>query len=104
MTKYKAMAEEDIDLLKKPRALLAITAIGNAVFWKPLELIAELLRPITIEIGIIEARDTSLSDVVQCSRRLWAFFEHRKLEGDKYSLLPGILHDLIQRWEWRLKI
>eukprot|EP00171_Calliarthron_tuberculosum_P011299 IDg11299t1 len=104
MTKYKSIAEEDNDLLKKSRALTAITAIGDTMFWKKLELIADLLRPITIEIGIIEARGTSISDVVQCFGRLWAFFETRKLEENRFSFLPGILNDLIQRWEWRMNI
>lgn len=51
---YKASVDEETDLLRKDRAADAMAAIGNAAFWKELELIAELLRPLTIEIGIIK--------------------------------------------------
>lgn len=61
------------------------------MLWKKLGLIAELLRPITIEIGIIEARGTSLSDIIQRFGRLWAYFETKTLVENRLSFLPGIL-------------
>jgi len=49
-------------------------------FWDQTELVAHLLRPIVVELGIVERRNGNLSDVCATFGRLFAYFQQLKRE------------------------
>jgi len=57
-----------VELLRSPR------------FWDQAELVSHLLRPIVVELGIIERRNGNLSDVCATFGRLFAYFQQLKRE------------------------
>ena len=92
--------------MKKAIAVQTLDTISSSSVWMQLELIGQLSRPIAIEIGIRERTSSSLSDVCQSFRRLWAYFKE-KLDNDESGsqrCFPELLPDVILRIEWRLNI
>ena len=70
-----------------------------------LGLISELLKPLTIEIGVLERRGSNLSDMVQSFGRIFALLTHKHREaGHNFQAVPELLDDLLTRWEWRLNL
>jgi len=105
LEKYKDSLQDDDDILKEDIACRALDAIGSKRFWRKLGLIADVLRIVTIEIGNIEKRGATLSDVVQSFGRIWAYIQNTNVfEAQRFSSLPGFLDDMLIRLEWRLNI
>ncbi len=82
-----------------------LDTVGSSSLLRKLGLVPEILRPLTIEIGLIERRESCLLDVAKSFGRIWAFSNMKRAkEGAKYSCLPEFLSDLRTRWEWRVHL
>ena len=89
----KPALEAFADTFNADRSLRS-TANGSKVlnllrsfrFWEQMETMSRLLRPVVIEIGIIERRSTNLSDVCAVFGRLYAYLTYLKEETAAVSL------------------
>jgi hypothetical protein len=109
LLQYRESMQSDDHLFLKAKSQAKmeklLNSLGSVTFWTQLELIAELLRPLTIEIGVVERRGTGISDVAQSFGRYWAFLEKQRRESfQRFSRFPGLLDDLLERWRWRMNV
>jgi len=68
----------DDHVMQRERALITFDAIGSVPFWQKLGLVSVVLRPPTIEIGLIPRRGTCSADVIVSFGRVWACMEGLK--------------------------
>lgn len=105
LEEYKNSIHDDDDILKENIACRALDTIGSKSFWAKLGLIADVLRIVTIEIGNIEKRTATLSDVIQSFGRIWAYIHNINVfESNRFSSLPEFLDDMLTRLKWCLNI
>lgn len=98
LEEYKKSLQDEDEILKQDIACKAIDTIGSKSFWAKLGLIAEFLRIATIEIGNIEKRTATLSDVMQSFGRVWAYIQNINVyDSARCSALPGFLDDMLAR-------
>ena len=82
------------------KAVQVLDTIGSSTFRMKIGLIPELLRPLTIEIGVLERRGSNLSDVMQIFGRLFALLTHKHREvARRFQAVPELLDDLLTRWK-----
>lgn len=102
---YKQTILPTDPVLQRDTARISIDAIGSISFWSKLGLLSELLRPINIEIGLLETKGACLSDVTQSFGRLWALITSMlNYDAARFAMLHDFLPDMLQRWTWRLNI
>jgi len=66
----------DADLRHTSNGPAVLDALHSWQFWERLEVLRSLLKPIVVELGIIESRASNLADVSASSGRLYAFYSH----------------------------
>eukprot|EP00171_Calliarthron_tuberculosum_P006148 IDg6148t1 len=102
---YKESISHTSPLLRNTKAVEVLDTLGSASFWSKLSLISDILRPLTIEIGLIERKGSNLSDVMQSFGRIWALLMFKKSkDAQLFGSLPCLLTDLLDRLDWRLNI
>lgn len=66
----------DVDLRHTSNGPALLDALHSWQFWERLEVLRFLLKPIDVELGIIERRASNLADVSASFSRLFAFYSH----------------------------
>lgn len=70
-----------------------------------LGLLAEPVRPLKTEIGLLERIGSGLLDVMLSFGRFYALLMLKMYhQSNIFSCLPKFLMDMVQRWEWRLNV
>ena len=102
---YKPLVQSDLFVMSIKKAVQVLDTIASSTFWMKLGLISKLLRPSTIEIGVLERRGWNLSDVVQIFGRLVTLLTHKNREAaHSFQAVTELLDHLLTRWEWSLNL
>lgn len=75
---FKSKFDATNSVLSNAKLATVLDSKGSSTAWMKLCHIADLQRPITIEIGILENRNASLSGLLQTSRSFYALLKHKK--------------------------
>ena len=73
---YKDEVQTRSNMMNNNSVIDVLDTIGSPSFWMQVTLIGEVLRTITIEIGMIEKLGTSFADILRSFGRLWVYFQH----------------------------
>ncbi len=60
---YKTPVSQDSSALSNSGAVSVLDIVDSSTFWMKLTLICEILRRLTIEIGMLECRSSNISEV-----------------------------------------
>lgn len=91
--------------LHKQSAVSVLDTIGSSSFCTKLGLISKLFRTLTIEIGHMERKGSDRADVMESFGRVWARVSTLAVnENERFSILHGMLNELLKCWMWRMNI
>ena len=97
---FKSLVQSDTSVMSIKQSFQFLDTIGSSTFWMKLGLISELLRPLKIEIGVLERTGLNLADVAQSVGRLFALLTHKHREAAHlFQAIPELLEDLLTLWE-----
>lgn len=102
---YKSTILDSYSILSEIIVVSILDSIGSPYFWTDLGLLWDIIRPINIEIDVIERYGENLSQMAQYVGRLYEYLSHKcRSECARYACMSELLNDLLMRWEWRVSL